>query len=182
MITTNLIFFSDGFHEKIYRRLGVFSDRISEAGITQPGRVLKYALVMYFGIQVLMPFRHFLYPSNVLVTEEGYRFSWRVMLLEKSGIATFTIRDKSTGRSSEIINSEYLTDFQEKQMAIQPDFMVQYAKHLATVYQGRVHDPEVTVHSVVSMNGHASRPFIDRNIDLSSADYSLQHKNWVKSW
>jgi hypothetical protein len=137
---------------------------------------------MYFGIQVLMPFRHFLYPSNVLVTEEGYRFSWRVMLLEKSGIATFTIRDKSTGRSSEIINSEYLTDFQEKQMAIQPDFMVQYAKHLATVYQGRVHDPEVTVHSVVSMNGHASRPFIDRNIDLSSADYSLQHKNWVKSW
>ncbi len=182
MITTNLIFFSGSFHEKIYQRFRSVATVRTARLVAQPHKLFKWGLIVYFGIQVLLPLRHVVYPGNVLVSEEGYRFSWRVMLLEKSGLATFTVRDKTTGRYTEVINSDYLTDFQEKQMAIQPDFMVQYAKHLAHVYQGRIEDPEVTVHAVVSMNGRPSQRFIDEKVDLSAVGYSLKHKNWIQSW
>ena len=33
-------------------------------------------------IQLAFPFRYLLYPGNIFWTEEGYRFSWRVMLME----------------------------------------------------------------------------------------------------
>ena len=34
-------------------------------------------------------FPYLLYPGNLLWTEQGYRFSWRVMLMEKSGTCFF---------------------------------------------------------------------------------------------
>ena len=39
-------------------------------------------VVLFLGIQFLLPLRHLLYPGNVNWTEEGFRFAWRVMLVE----------------------------------------------------------------------------------------------------
>ena len=37
-----------------------------------------------------------MYPGELFWTEEGYRFSWRVMLMEKEGIQLFKIIDKKS--------------------------------------------------------------------------------------
>ena len=55
-------------------------------------------LGIFFLIQVLLPFRYLLYPGELFWTEEGYRFSWRVMLMEKAGHATFYVHDPETGQ------------------------------------------------------------------------------------
>ena len=72
-------------------------------------------------LQMLVPLRHILYNGELFWTEEGYRFSWRVMLIEKSGHSTFTVIDNKSKKRVVVINDNFLTPFQEKQMSCQPD-------------------------------------------------------------
>lgn len=184
MIFNTLIFFPAELHE---RWLGLLGYEKSAAPTT-PGPVfglskfpLYPALAIYFTIQLLVPFRYLFYPGNVLWTEQGYRFSWRVMLVEKAGQATFHVIDPITGRRGEVTNSAFLTKYQEKQMAIQPDLILQYAHYLEEVYQEQynIQDPQVTVDSYVALNGRASQRFIDPQVDLTEIRAGFQHKNWV---
>ncbi len=97
--------------------------------------LLRPVLIISFVFQLLSPLRYLFYDSNVLWSEEGYRFAWQVMLVEKVGQATFYVKDAKTGRQSEVDNSSYLTGYQEKQMAIQPDLILQFAHRLAEEYK-----------------------------------------------
>ncbi len=183
MICSTLIFFSSDFHQKLLGKIGYRHDpdgKIFQCrNPLQP--ILKYALIIFIGVQLLLPFRHYLYPGDVLWTEEGYRFSWRVMLVEKSGLATFYVKDSASDRKSEIVNGRHLTLFQEKQMAIQPDFIVQYARYLGKIYETEHEftNPIVTVDAYVALNGRTSKRFIDPSINLASVEDGLFHKNWI---
>jgi hypothetical protein len=143
-------------------------------------RFIPYALLIYAVIQVLVPFRFLLYPGHLFWHEEGYRFSWRVMLMEKAGAAYFRVKEKDSGRRFEVSNSEFLTPLQEKMMSTQPDMIVKYAKYLAEVYKKRgVKDPEVTAEIYVTLNGARSRLFIDSTVNLAAQTTGWQHYNWV---
>ena len=85
---------------------------------------------VHFALQVIVPLRAFAYPGHLFWTEQGYRFSWRVMLMEKAGYAVFRVHDPATGRRWEASNYEHLTPNQEKMMATQPDMILQFAHHL----------------------------------------------------
>ncbi len=184
MIFNTLIFFPAAQHERWLRPLG-YRPGEGEKRIYRYGsagrRVLALLLAAYLLLQVALPFRYLFYPGNVLWTEEGYRFAWRVMLVEKAGHAVFTVHDPASGRSSEVDNSEFLTPFQEKQMAIQPDLMLQYARFLAAEYERRydINDPAVTVDSWVALNGRASRRLIDPAVNLAAERDGLAHKKWI---
>lgn len=131
-----------------------------------------------------MPFRYLLYKGNLYWTEQGYRFSWRVMLMEKAGTAFFYVQDKQTSRETMIDNKDYLTYMQEKMMATQPDMMVDYARFLKAEFEKKgFTDPVVRAQSFVTLNGCGSREFIDPTIDLSVQSNSfLKNKDWVKSY
>lgn len=139
------------------------------------------ALALYFLLQLALPLRTLFYPSPTAWSEEGYRFGWRVMLVEKAGNAVFTVTDQATGRRAEVRNLDYLTPYQEKQMAIQPDFILQFAKHLSTDFNNRhlFVDPVVNVQSFVSLNGRRSRRLIDPNTNLASESDGLSPKPWI---
>ena len=51
--------------------------------------------------------RYLLYPGNLLWHEQGYRYSWRVMLVEKTGIATFRIYDPNNDTSFLLIIANF---------------------------------------------------------------------------
>ena len=144
-------------------------------------KILRLGLIAFFLIQLSLPFRHIFYPGNLLWTEEGYRFSWRVMLVEKSGQAFFYVKDPTTGKKIEVDNSRFLTEFQEKQMSVQPDFMVQYAHFLKQHYQKQynIPNPEITTLSYVALNGRTSQQFIDPEINLASITDNFTPKNWI---
>jgi hypothetical protein len=143
-------------------------------------RFITYALLVYAIIQVLIPLRFLLYSGHLFWHEEGYRFSWRVMLMEKAGAAYFRVKEKNTGRRFEVSNSEFLTPLQEKMMSTQPDMIVKYAKYLADVYKSRgIKDPEVTAEIYVTLNGARSTLFIDSTVNLAAQNTGWQHYNWV---
>ena len=51
----------------------------------EPKKHVLPIFITFFFIQLLLPFRYFAYPGELFWNEQGYRFSWRVMLMEKKG-------------------------------------------------------------------------------------------------
>lgn len=191
MMTSTLIFFSGEWHQKIHQYiihfLKIKSARQQSTSLQEGFRVqswTKYVLITYIAVQLFLPFRYLLYPNHLFWSEEGYRFSWRVMLVEKHGLATFTIADSETNRKSEIVNGDYLTLFQEKQMAIQPDFILQFAHFLAHEYQEKhgFVNPIVTVDAHVAMNGRISQRFIKEGVNLATIKDGFLPKKWVTNY
>jgi hypothetical protein len=189
MIFMTIIFFSEDFHLKLIQKLRTIISK-SSLKLNEPHsrlalsifkKKLLYSLLAGFIVlQVFLPFRYLLYPGKLFWTEEGYRFSWRVMLMEKGGITFFYVKDPKTGRKGEVINSEFLTPLQERMMQTQPDMILQYAHYLHHVYQNRgMSDPIVTVECYVTLNGSGSRLYIDSTVDLAKQQEDFSHKKWI---
>jgi hypothetical protein len=137
-------------------------------------------LVLHFSIQLLLPLRSHLYPGDLFWTEEGYRFSWRVMLMEKAGYAIFHVKDPVSDREWEVQNWRYLTKNQEKMMATQPDMILQFAHYLEQVYQKQGYqDLEIRAECYVTLNGKRSRLLVDPDLDLTQVKDGFDHKDWV---
>lgn len=186
MMLSTLIFFSARFHEKILQVLRSFTkDTLPNAVPLAPSiqRIPKLTLgilAVYFVLQVVVPFRFLLYPGNLFWTEQGYRFSWRVMLMEKTGTAFFYVRDPNTGKETEINNRDYLTVNQEKMVATQPDMLLQYAHILQNAYKAKgILNAEVRAETYVAMNGRGSRLLIDPTFNLAAAQDNFRHKSWI---
>lgn len=187
MISLTTIFFSENFHKNIIEKIRALFriplNKFQANYIPQPQILKLSALILsiHFIVQLLLPFRYLLYRGNLFRTEQGYRFSWRVMLMEKAGTAFFYVHDKVSGGEIEVDNKTYLTYMQEKMMATQPDMMVDYAKFLKTEFikQG-LKDPVITAQSFVTINGSGSQAYIDPTVDLSLQSNSFLHnKNWI---
>ena len=178
MILSNLLFFGDGFHNKLYAyTTSTPLSKPSSSSLAHP--YLLAVVALYFMVQLVLPLRHLVYSGDTMVTELGYRFGWRVMLLEKAGIATFTLLDRDTQRSMEIKNKDYLSEFQEKQMAIQPDFMLQFARHVAQQNKELVSNPKVIVSSFITLNGRMSQRFIEPELNLLALEDDWGDKPWI---
>lgn len=200
MIVSALVFFDARVHERIIgflrrillplKKLVVLRELTrSKVEVRKPNSnnplELKYkkfvlpVLAVFFSIQILLPWRYLTYPEELFWTEEGYRFSWRVMLMEKMGNTQFKIVD-GDGNSFYINNSDFLTSFQEKQMSYQPDFILEYAHFLGDHYKEQGYkNVQVYVDSYVALNGRLSRPYIDKSVDLYQVKESFQHKDWI---
>ncbi|MGJ8661914.1 MAG: HTTM domain-containing protein, partial [Bacteroidota bacterium] len=111
MISLTLIFFSEGWHEKIVQRLksliGYTEQQESDKSNNSNQKGIYYTSIFFIALQIIIPFRYIAYPGNLFWNEEGFRFSWRVMLMHKEGNATFYIRDPKTKGEIEIVNSRY---------------------------------------------------------------------------
>jgi hypothetical protein len=189
MICVTLVFFSVKTQLRMLNGIGKwlkikstpdYPEKIYHVPATTKGLVTTI-IAIHFVLQLIVPFRYLLYPGKLFWTEEGYRFSWRVMLMEKGGTAFFHVRDPETGKSTEIINAQYLTPFQEAQMATQPDMILQYAHFLADVYRKKgIHNPMVTAESYVTLNGSGSRLYIDTTVNLALEHETLfGHNKWI---
>lgn len=136
-------------------------------------------LTLFFAVQLLLPWRYLMYPGELFWTEEGFRFSWRVMLMEKAGYANFKIVDRTNNETFYIDNNDFLTSFQEKQMSFQPDFILEYAHYLRDHFAAQGKEVEVYVESYVALNGRRSQLYIDPSVDLANQKESFKHKNWI---
>ena len=189
MILSTMIFFDSRVHERI---LDVFakiignSKNIFDNGASAIYRIKEnrnfsiFIVGVFLVLQLLIPFRYLLYPDNLYWTEEGYRFSWRVMLMEKAGTASFKIVDGETKKRFYVDNRDFLTSFQEKQMATQPDMIIEYAHYLRDHFTNQGHQNiEVYVESYVTLNGALSKRYIDPEVDLTKESDTWRHKEWI---
>lgn len=183
MIVSALIFFDPKVHEKILsgirKLIGWKGANVKSVAYSITNKWKLQILIMFFTIQILLPWRYILYPGELFWTEEGFRFSWRVMLMEKAGYANFKIVDRTNDEIFYIDNRDFLTTFQEKQMATQPDFILTYAHYLRDHFAAQGKEVGVYVESYVALNGRKSQPYIDPSVDLTKHKESFKHKTWI---
>ncbi len=185
MMVSATIFFGASAHERVLAPLAQLETWLR-------GRLTAYRPVKnYPGLSCAMigtvlvfhlvfPLRHVSRPGELFWTENGYRFSWRVMLMEKAGMASFRVEDAGTDRRVVIDNRRFLTVFQEKQLATQPDFILEYAHFLAAHYRELgFQRPRVFVDSYVALNGRLSQRYVDPNTDLATVSPHSPPGSWL---
>ncbi len=177
MTTSALVFFAPSWPRRFVRRAPAPPAAIRPAPRVA-GRVLGLVLAAHVVLQVALPLRHLAYPGPVAWNEDGMRFAWQVMVREKHGAVTFVVRFPD-GRRLEVPPHRYLTARQEREMAGQPDLVLQLARHIEREMRAAGHG-DVAVHAEtwVSLNGRAPGPMIDPEVDLTRVR-DLGPRDWV---
>ena len=100
--------------------------------------------------------------------------------MEKAGTATFYVKNKETGKEGSVINHRFLNPHQEKQMAMQPDLILQFAHHLKAHYEAEgMEDPSVRAEVWVTLNGRPAQLLIDPEKDLTQVEDGWAQKDWI---
>jgi hypothetical protein len=107
------------------------------------------------------------------------RFSWRVMTREKNGSVTYVVKQRDTGREWHVSPRSYLTGVQERELAVQPDLILQLAHHIADDFRAKGHEVSVHADPLVSLNGRRAAPLIDPGVDLTQVRDGLAAKAWI---
>lgn len=183
MMLGSLLFLPPSFPRTLAARFGLGHAPEPAAERAPPVLRASWAwpvLSLYFAVQLLLPLRHWLYPGSVCWTEQGYRFSWNVMRMEKNGSVDFRVVEPSSGRTYRVSPLEYYTPYQTKMMAPQPDMVLQAAHAVAADFRARgVSAPAVYVDAFASLNGRAMQRLIDPRVDLAQQSDDLSNKPWI---
>ncbi len=167
MIVGALVFLPPGWPRRLLGR-PVFRLPAIEPPRVAPGAAIRAVLALYVLLQIAIPLRHWALPGDVLWTEEGFRFAWKVMLVEKTGHARFHARDPHTGRTWEVPVADYLTPIQAHFMCTQADLVRDFARMVAEDFQRRgLGWVEVRADVWVSVNGRPARRLTDPSVDLA---------------
>jgi len=135
---------------------------------------------LYLTLQLLLPLRHLAYPGDVNWTEQGFRFAWRVMLIEKTGHVELSVTTHDPTRHFAVLTTDDLTPLQAKMMSTQPDMIHDYAWHLADGFAARGYTGiEVRADAWVALNGRPSQRIIDPDADLVATPRGPWPKPWI---
>tara|TARA_B110000003_G_C16631592_1_gene526869 strand:+ start:733 stop:2082 length:1350 start_codon:yes stop_codon:yes gene_type:complete len=183
MITLTVIFLDSKIHNSIIEKINslfLFNQNTLKKRLTNNNKYVIAFLTLIMIIQLLFPLRHFLYDSKIFWSEEGYRFSWRVMLIEKTGQSSFIINDMKSEKRIVVDNTLFLTSFQESKMSFQPDMILEYAHFLGDHYKelGFI-NPKVTANIFVTLNGRLSSRFVKKDVNLLLFKDSFKKYNWI---
>ena len=192
MISSAFIFFSANFHEKILNKFIFLQKKLFSKTKIFKAKVLlmanynlfKRPILFFISViiitQMILPLRYVFYPGELFWHEQGYRFSWRVMLMEKRGYTQFRIIDSITKNQFYVNNEDFLTEFQEKQMSFQPDFILEFAHHIGQFYKAKgIKNVQVCADSYVALNGRKSQLFINPEINLLNFKENFSNKKWI---
>ncbi len=179
MMSSTIVFFSSKWHLSILNNLPFFKLHKPGHFSNSKGPFIATFLLFYLLIQLYLPLRHWQYDGNLFWTEEGYRFSWRVMLMEKNGFTSIIIKDPVLNSQKELSLNEYLSPFQIQQMKSQPDMIYQFAQHIGAQFEARKgYAPKVFVKSRMSLNGRPSQEFLNSNLNIYKSKNFAFH-DWI---
>lgn len=192
MVTSALVFFPPDWPRRIPLVRRLFSPLPSDVATRPPAngsvrhaipmsRVWILAAAAYAIVQVVVPLRFLAYGDDVRWHEQGMRFSWRVMVREKNGSTTLVVRRKTDGRVWHVSPHRFLTRLQEREMAGQPDLILQLAHAVREDFDQRGLGPvEVHADAWASLNGRRLAPLIDPDVDLASVSDGIAPARWIR--
>ena len=185
MSVATTLFFSPSWPRRLVRSARPASARAANAvGVPLP-RVWILIGAMWCMFNVLLPLRTFALTDNVLWDEAGMRFSWRVMVREKSGSLTYRVT-LPEGRVVLVSPYDVLSQRQVNEMIGQPDMILRLAHHLKDRFQSRCpravvgcSPVEVRVDALISLNGRPLRRFVDERVDLARMQDTWGRPTWI---
>lgn len=141
---------------------------------------ISVCLAFFVFLHCSLPLRHHFFDSNVAWSEEGHRYSWRMMLRSKRGTGHYIIKDLHNGNELRINPKDSLMSKQARKIWTHPDMILQYAHHIRdmAMLEGR----EVAVYAKVrvKLNDGKYHAYINDTVDLATVEWSLlETKDWI---
>ena len=122
-------------------------------------------------VQALVPMRGALYPGPVNWNEQGFRFAWRVMLIEKTGQIEYRVTDPQGRLIRRVYPRGELSRLQYRMLCVKPDMIADYAREIARRERARGRgEVRVYADAYVAYNGRPSQRWIDPERDLAATD------------
>jgi vitamin K-dependent gamma-carboxylase len=138
------------------------------------------ALVAVALLQVVVPLRHLAEGGDVRWDEVGYRWSWRVMLTERSGVATLDVVDPVSGEHQRVSPAEALAPHQARYLSSRPEALRQFAHWLADQREDLTGvRPAVHATAWVSVNGSRRALIVDPTVDLAAQPFTTGRPAWI---
>ncbi|MDA7662801.1 HTTM domain-containing protein [Pirellulaceae bacterium] len=185
MLLATPLFFPDDTLRKVLNKfnLGLAAVRSTSSAPSHCfylGRAGLVGLYLFIAFNVLIPFRHFLYPGNVSWTEEGHRFAWHMKLRDKDGITEFQLVDRGTGEEWCVDPDDYLSSRQQRKMPTRPGMILQFGHYLGQKWRDKGYDNiEVYANAEACLNSRPYQTLIDPNVDLMKVSRFLKPATWV---
>ncbi|MCA9075986.1 MAG: HTTM domain-containing protein [Planctomycetaceae bacterium] len=181
MIGATTIFFSPDWPRRLFRWPSRDECPMEiTPSIRWPRLVISSLLAVYVLVQLALPLRQFAYPDNPSWSEEGHRFSWRMMLRKKITKVEVLVVDEESGRKGKFDPHEVLTPMQAQKMSRSPDMLLQFAHYLERRFREQgMGGIAVHIHDRVSLNGREAQLLIDPSVDLTEQQRSFRHAEWI---
>jgi hypothetical protein len=178
MTLSALVFFEPSWPRRFLRR--PLRAAVAEPALPQLHPALGAFLVVWAVVQLALPLRAHLYGGDVSWHEQGMRFSWRVMTREKNGSVTYVVRSKASGREWHVAPARYLTRVQERELAVQPDLILQLGQRIGRDFERDGLGPvEVRADTLVSLNGRRAAPLVDASVDVMTLEDGVLPQRWI---
>ena len=141
-------------------------------------KIFVFLIIPFLVVQLLLPIRHHFIKGDVLLTEEGHRLSWRMMLRQKKGYLTLSIVDNNTKKKWNYNFHEKLHSNQVEGLSTKPDFIWQFCQIIKKEFKND--NISIYANCSVSINDKPYQPLIDPNEDLAKANWNyFCHNNWI---
>ncbi|HKX62951.1 MAG TPA: HTTM domain-containing protein [Verrucomicrobiae bacterium] len=169
MIIGTLLFFSPGWSRRWMK-----TSSPAPAIPLLPARPMAVGTLvfvsLYVAAQLALPLRAFLQPEPSGWTFHGFNWSWRVMLVEKTGQVEFRAVDPISGGRQHFRATDYLTPRQAGFVAQDPEMIRALARHIAAELRQKGHrNIQVFADAYVSFNGRPARLMMDPAVDLAAS-------------
>ena len=168
--------------------------------------LLKYFIMAFLILQVILPFRHLLFKGHVDYNGIGQRFSWRMKSMCKTptteGIIQFSVIEKQSKKQiahfhllnmqeqfaqSGIHENLYLTENQITKLLYYPDLIPVFTKEIESIISNHTRkNYNMKLNFIISANCHIkfmerpSQALINTSIDLTEVS-SLNTNKWLNN-
>lgn len=178
MAVSTTVFFDPSWPRRLLWQKNAWAAAWARPRTPAVSSVAQVAAAAWCMMNVAMPLRCHVLGDNVLWDEAGMRFSWRVMVREKSGTLSYRVT-RADGSVVLVSPHEMLSHRQVNEMIGQPDMILQLAHHIRDVYENRGEQVQVRADARVSLNGRPLARFIDPDVDLGRVSDTMGRAAFV---
>lgn len=184
-IAATTIFFAPDWPARLLERLGSHrSTPEPEVARAPAGRlhpVAMAAIAGWIAVQIFLPLRAGLFPTEVRWSGDGHELSWRMRIYDRVAEGRFIV--SVPGGDTWVVDpEEFLTPRQTGKMLVRPDMIHQFAQHLEALWREAGHG-DVIVRAEIwkSLNGRPAQLFVDPETDLTAVPFNhFRPDPWVR--
>ena len=142
---------------------------------------LNNFLVVFLVIQIILPFRHFLFDGHVDYNGIGQRFSWRMKIMYKESEIDYFITNIMTREKYNVNIKTMLTNRQYNNLKYFPDLIVPLAKkiQIEAMEKFDIKHAKITCEYQTSFMGKNKQLLFSPTLDLTKIKESQLPNKWL---
>jgi vitamin K-dependent gamma-carboxylase len=189
MIASNVLFIPPEILKNWLRKIGIAATekQVAKQAVTDmpaiPTRRIKWALIIFITLQVLLPFRYLLVGKDVDWTGQQQFFSWRMKVHSKKVDAQFFYKASEIDSLRPYPLGRIINTMQIRQMGQHANMVWQFVQFMKSDLRKKegLTDPIIEANIRVAFNGRDFQNFVRPGTNLAKAEFSAwKRPDWIE--